>query len=125
MNEYTVTSFKDIFWEMHQTHLTRRVYTFSPNAKKLLDNISAEFIEQLNESLIEGTVAPKSKKNDLLQRLAVSLHVFNHTASKLLHVQSRRPGAPPTEVGVDTVKKAMAFLEYTISQKDVILDVSF
>ena len=47
-------------------------------------NLEGEFIQQLNESLTEGIVGPKSKKVDLLQRLAVSLHVFNHIASKLL-----------------------------------------
>ena len=45
-------------------------------------------------------MGPKSKKVDLLQRLAVSLHVFNHIASKLL--RGRKPGAPPKDVGIET-----------------------
>ena len=53
--------------------------------------LEGEFIQQLNESLTEGIVGPKSKKVDLLQRLAVSLHVFNHITSKLL--RGRKPGA--------------------------------
>jgi hypothetical protein len=45
-----VSSFKEVFWEIHENHLTKRVYTFSDNAKKMLDNLNAEFIDQLNES---------------------------------------------------------------------------
>ena len=63
-------------------------------------NLEGEFIQQLNESLTEGIVGPKSEKVDLLQRLAVNLHVFNHIASKLL--RGRKPGAPPKDVGIET-----------------------
>ena len=84
--------------------------------------LEGEFIQQLNESLTEGIVGPKSKKVDLLQRLAVSLHVFNHIASKLL--RGRKPGAPPKDVGIETVKKALCYLEYSLAQKEVIVDVS-
>lgn len=73
-------------------------------------------------SLTEEIAGPKSKKVDLLQRLAVSLHVFNNIVSKLL--RGRKPGSPVKDVGIETVKKALCYLEYSLAQKEVIVDVS-
>jgi hypothetical protein len=67
-------------------------------------------------------VLSESKKLDLLKRLAVSIHVFNHIANTLL--RGIKPGAPAKEVSLDTVKKALTFLDYCLAQKEVIVEVS-
>ena len=46
--------------------------------------LEGELIQLPKVSLTEEILGPESKKVDLLQRLAVSLYVFNHIASKLL-----------------------------------------
>ena len=120
--DVNVKSFTKIFWAMREEHLSKVEYGFTDSAKQMLMTLEREFIQQLNESLIEGIVGSKSKKVDLLQRLAVSLHVFNHIASKLL--RGRKRGAPPKDVGIETVKKALCYLEYSLAQKEVIVDVS-
>ena len=48
--------------------------------------------------------------------------MFNHIASKLL--RGCKAGAPPKDVGIETVKKALFYLEYSLAQKEVIVDVS-
>ena len=61
---------------MHEEHLAKLMeYRFTDSTKEMLMRLEGEFILQLNESLTEGIAGSKSKKVDLLQRLAVSLHV--------------------------------------------------
>lgn len=61
---------------MHEEHLAKLMeYRFNDSTKEMLMRLEGEFILQLNESLTEGIAGSKSKKVDLLQRLAVSLHV--------------------------------------------------
>ena len=122
VDEMSVKGFSDIFWEMREEHLTKRIYSFNQSASKLLMTLEAEFIEGLNTAVKEGVPGPKSKKVDLLKRLAVSIHVFNHIASRL--IRGVKPGAPAKDVTLDTVKKALTFLDYCLAQKDVIVEVS-
>ncbi len=95
---------------MRKEHLAKRIYSFNQSASKLLMNLEAEFIEGLNTVLKEGVPGPKSKKVELLKRLAVSIHVSNHIASRL--IRGVKPGAPAKDVILDTVKKALTFLDY-------------
>lgn len=48
--------------------------------------------------------------------------MFNHITGKLL--RGRKPGVPAKDVGVDIVRKVLNFLEYSLAQKEVIVDVS-
>ena len=107
---------------MREEHLTKRIYSFNQSASKLLMTLEAEFIEGLNTAVKEGVPGPKSKKVDLVKRFAVSIHVFNHIASRL--IRGVKPGAPAKDVTLDTVKKALTFLDYCLAQKDVIVEVS-
>lgn len=96
---------------MHEEYLSKVEYAFTDSAKQMVMKLQGEFIKELNESLTEGIAGPKSKKVDLLQRLAVNLHVSNNIVSK-------------KDVGIETVKKALCYLEYSLAQKEVIVDVS-
>ena len=122
VDEMSVKGFSDIFWEMREEHLAKRIYSFNQSASKLLMTLEAEFIEGLNTAVNEGVPGPKSKKVNLLKRLAVSIHVFNHIASGL--IRGVKPGAPTKNVTLDTVKKALTLLDYCLAQKDVIVEVS-
>ena len=57
----------------------RKSHHFTTAAATYLLSVEENFIEELNESLLKGIPTPKSKKLDLIQRVAVSVHVFNHT----------------------------------------------
>ncbi len=121
MENMHAQSFSEIFWAMREEHLTKRTYTFTERASDMLTQLEGEFIERLNTAVKDGVAAPKSKKIDLLQRLAVCLHVFNHITGRLL--RGLKPGLPSREVGVETVKKALCFLEYCLAQKDVMVEL--
>ena len=67
-------------------------------------------------------MTPKSKKCDIIQRVAVSLHVFNHVTGSLL--RGRKPRQPSLEVSLERVKKAQLFVDFVESQKQVVMDAS-
>jgi hypothetical protein len=54
LEEFNVNSFNDIFWEMFQEHQTKRIYKFTAAARKYLDTLEGEYIEELNRCLTEG-----------------------------------------------------------------------
>ena len=72
--------------------------------------VETEFITELNEAITEGIPSPKSKRTDLVKRLAVSLHVFTHIISDL--VEGRKLRSLSKEVTLDTVKKSLLVLDY-------------
>ncbi len=102
--------------------LGKREYGFTEAALIYLNSLEEDFITELNDSLLKGEVPPKSKKIDLVQRISVCLHVFNHVAGSLL--RGRKPREPSCSVGIDTVKRAESLVVFTESQKQVVLDVS-
>ena len=76
--------FTDIFVEMFESHHVRKRYTFTNAATTYLVSIEENFIEELNDNLLRGLPTPKLKKLDLIQRVAVSIHDFNHSTESLL-----------------------------------------
>ena len=115
-------SFTDVFMEMFESHRVRKSYSFTTAAAEYLLSFEENFIEELNESLLKGIPTPKSNKLDLIQRVAVSLHVFNHIAESLL--KGRKPRPTSSQVTIETLKKAQAFVEFAESQKQLVTDVS-
>lgn len=87
----------------------------------MLDNLNTQFIEEINDALQEGQPLPKSKKVDIVQRVAVSVHILNHTCSQLLTGQV--PTAPSDEVDVNTFQEALKYVEWAEEQKTIFLEV--
>ena len=77
---------------MYSLHLGKKEYGFTQAARKVIQSIETEFITELNEAITEGIPSPKSKRTDLVKRLAVSLHVFTHIISDF--VEGRKPRSP-------------------------------
>ena len=94
---------------MHDLHRKKSAHTLEEDGLELLEKLSNIFIKEVNQAIEEGNVPSKSKKIDLIQRVAVSLHVFNHIAAALL--QGQQPGAPAWEVreGTCTLESATSF----------------
>ncbi len=121
LNRIPVKSFTDVFLEMYSLHLGKKEYSFTQAARKVIRSIETEFITELNEAITEGIPSPKSKRSDLVKRLAISLHVFTHIISDL--VEGRKPRSPSKEVTLDTVKKSLLDLDYCKSQKQIVIEV--
>ena len=122
-DEVCLKQFSDIFIEMHDALTTAPAsFRFSPDATQALTSLKDDFIKEVNEAIQQGCVPPKSKKLDVLQRVAASLHVFSHVTEAL--IQGEKPSAPPREISSDTLEKAKLFVEYTDTQKEIVMEVS-
>ena len=106
---------------MYSLHLGKKKYNFTQGARKVIQSIETEFITELNEAITQGISSPKSKRTDLVMRLAVSLHVFVQIVSDL--VEGRKPRSPSKDVTLDTVKKCLLLLDYCESQKHIVIEV--
>ena len=115
----------DIFLEMFDAHCSttaRSYYTFSDEAHQTLTFLRDDFIQEVNSAIQNGNIPPKSKKVDLMQRIATSLHLFNHVTDELL--QGRKPPAPPREVSLETLQRAKRYVEYAETHKEIVMEVS-
>ena len=88
----------------------------------MLDSFEEDHIKSVNESIQEGVPPPKSKRVDLLKRIAVSLHVLTYTLSDL--ICGRKPRAISKDIDLVMVEKALLLLDYAESQKQLVIDVS-
>jgi len=59
-------------------------YTFTEEALQTLTSLKDDFIKDINDAIQNGNVPSKFMKNDLLQRVATSLHVLNFITDALL-----------------------------------------
>ena len=114
----------EIFIEMFDAHNSAPVshYTFTEEALQTLTSLKDDFIRDVNDAIQNGNVPPKSKKIDLLQRVATSLHVFNFITDALL--QGRKPPAPPTQISLQTLQQAKRYVEYAETQKEIVMEVN-
>lgn len=121
--EVPLKQISDIFIEMHGALSTAPAsLKFSSEATEELTSLKDDFIKEVNDAIQHGSVPPKSKKIDVFQRLAASLHVFNHVTEAL--IQGQKPSAPPRPISLDTLNKAKLFVDYTDTQKEIVMEVS-
>ena len=114
----------DIFVEMYDVHDSAALshYTFSEDALQNLTSLKDDFIKEVNKAIQNGNVPPKSKKIDLLQRVATSLHVFNFITDEFL--QGQKPPTVPTQISLETLQQAKRYVEYAETQKEIVMEVS-
>jgi len=96
-------------------------YTFSEDALQTLTSLKDDFIKEVNDTIQNGNVPPKSKKIDL-HRVATSLRVFNFITDELL--QGQKPSTPPSEISLKTLLQAKLYVEYAETQKEIVMEVS-
>ena len=98
-------------------------YQFDDDAGQVLKNQRDEFSGDINDAINDGeTPPPKSKKLDLLPRLAAALHVLIYTMECAL-AGHEEPQIPIT-ISKDTLEMANFYLEHVESQKYMFCEVS-
>lgn len=71
---------------------------------------------------MEGRTPPKTKKMDVILRVAAALHIFNHVTSHLL--AHREPTPPPEAIEKSTLLKAIDYVTWAESQKEIFVEVT-
>ena len=77
------------------------------------------FIETRNECFSSGIPAPTSKLNELLPKIAVAIHVFEHTVLNFEEEDFHMP----TEIKLDTFQRAKIYVQFLEEQKEVFCQV--
>ena len=101
---------------------SRATYSLEEEARHLLNIINEEFITEVNAAISEGRIPPKTKKIDIVLRVAVSLHVLNAVTDQLL--QGQEPHMPGEEIEKSTLEKAISYVSWAESQKEIFVEVS-
>ena len=98
------------------------VFEFDNDGKDLLRETLDQFVSELNDAISEGRVPPKSKKPDLIPRIACALHVFNHFMEQLLMgVPSSQPSST---ISRTTLQNAASYVSHLETQKDILCQVN-
>ncbi|XP_020915082.2 uncharacterized protein LOC110252595 [Exaiptasia diaphana] len=116
LNEQNIESLTDIFLEMAE-NLRKVNYKFTDDAQALLQQLSTQEIEDINQALKDGDPVPKCKKCDLVKRIAGCLHIFNNIATNLLDGQ--KPPTTPQRITKSSVEAAITILNYCNTQKQI------
>ena len=122
LKESGLSSVEDVFVEIARLHLSRSTYTLDQEATETVNTINEQFIAEVNEAILEGTSPPKTKKIDIILRVAAALHIFNHVTADLL--QGRQPTQPADEIEKSTLLYAIEYVNWAESQKEMFVEVS-
>ena len=107
-------------YEMYCTNLPK-VFTFDAIAKEYLDELNEEYILEMNRALLSGEIPPKSKKIDIATRLSVSIHCLETIIGALL--KGEKPPVPSEFISKDALAKAVSFVEFVNTQKEILPEV--
>lgn len=115
-----VQDFDTVFARMDDIDESTK-FTFDANGKVLMRETMDTFVTEVNEAIQEGRVPPKSKKTELIPKVAAALHVFNHFMEDLLNGKTATD--PPTTIAHTTLESATALVNHLESQKDILCQV--
>ena len=116
-----VQSLGEVFVEMKKVLSERAVYTFKDEAAGILSGVNDDFIAEVNEAVLLGTPMPTSNMSDIIQRVSVSLHIFNHVVKQLL--DEVEPTPLPTVVPRESLQRAIKYIGWANSQKKIFVEV--
>ena len=77
LKESGLSSVEDVFMEIACLHLSHSTYTLDQQATETVNTINEQFIAEVNEAILEGTSPPKTKKINIILRVAAALYIFN------------------------------------------------
>lgn len=117
-----VDDFNECFANIKETTQQLRLH-FSDEAEKIIREHNDQFVAEVNETIRDGKVPPKSKLPKLVPRIAATLHVFNHVMTELL--VGVPTTAPPRQIERSILEKASDFVNHLESQKSILLQVSY
>ena len=122
LKEYPLSCCDYLFIEIARLLTSRLTCKLSEEANETVDTLNEEFIAEVNGAITEGCTTPKTKKVDIILRVAAALHVINHVASELL--QQWQPTQPPEEIEKSTLLHAIDCVGWEESQKGIFVEVS-
>ena len=84
--------------------------------------METSFLVNLNDDLLKGRPTTPSKLPDLLPKIAGSLHILEHCYA--VAIKKSNFNVIPEEINVDTLRRALIYLEVLEDQKQMFHNVS-
>jgi len=109
---------KDTIFQMYaklNDHNTNAFY-LDDQALRYFVQFETEIINNFNDALLQGTPTVKSKKTDLVPRIAVAIHCLESVFA-CFHQNSKLNLRE--DIGLNTVKKAIYFVDFLENQKEI------
>ena len=78
--------------------------------------METEFLKELNENLKQGIPTSKSKKADLVPKIAVAIHLLEWSFSCLT---TKEDTYIKESITIETLQKAICYVEYLEEQKEL------
>ena len=115
----TITHVLQILENLHERGIK---YSFTEECENELDKLNEQYIESINQAIVEGVTPPQTKKFDLLVRLAAPIHVLTSVIKDLL--SGGTPAPPDHQIGLESLVAAKKFVDFVEGQKETLLTVS-
>ena len=122
LDEMAFSDFQPLFDAIFVAHTNIiRVYKLDDPCVTIHRDLQRDFAAEVNEEILHGNMPPKSKKTEIIPRVAVCLSVLSHFICQNLH-----PDIPHTEVPESVTpqfyRAAVKLVEHMESQKEMFVD---
>ena len=122
INEMALSDFKPLFDSIFDAHTNIvRVYQLDDETAQIHWDLQRDFAAEVNEEILNGNMPPKSKKTDIIPRVAVCFSVLSHFITQKLH-----PDTPHSEVSEHNTpqfyRTAVKLAKHYESQKEMFVD---
>lgn len=84
--------------------------------------METQFLTDLNNALLNGIPTSKSKKPELVPKIAVSLHLLECTYNAIM--ENNEDFIIPEAISLDTLKRAISYIDSIDEQKELFYNVS-
>ncbi|XP_057297169.1 uncharacterized protein LOC130626079 isoform X2 [Hydractinia symbiolongicarpus] len=111
----TTIDIKDIY--ANYVHIDNTIFYFDENALKLYDNMETQFLTDLNNDLLHGRPTSKSKKPELIPKVAVALHTVEYFYNALFNEVEFT--CLPEAISLQTLERAIMYVESIDEQKEL------
>ncbi|KAJ8018690.1 hypothetical protein HOLleu_43181 [Holothuria leucospilota] len=118
LRESPVSFLTDIFLKLNELVSSAKDFTFSPDASVAVKQMEEECISEINDAIRSGKTLPKSKKIDLVMRVALALHVFTSVSKPLL--EGVDIDIIPLEISLDVLNAAIYYVTFCEMQKSTL-----
>jgi len=94
-----------------------KMFYFHSDAEKTYNDMKSNFIKDVNECLKEGKPTPKTKKSEFIPKVAVALHVLEHSFQNIVRGEDR---ALTEEITNDEILRATYLINIIEEQKELL-----
>ena len=117
---YRLKSIQEVLYEMHTSQLLK-IFRFDVKAEELENDLNIEFIEEMNKASLTGEIPPKSKKINIASRIEVAIYCLETTMHSFIN--GHKPPTPSEFISCETLRKAVNYVEYMNTHKDILTEV--